>query len=278
MCGSNNYLCSKCGLVFIPRNRQRVFQYYKEDGYFKKSPNLACKKQFISKSLLATEGQERVNSALKIFSINPKGKKVLDIGCGYGEILSCFKKTGSKVMGIEASATAAGIGKKIFSIPIEPVLLEEFNPKSKFDIIWCSHVLEHIADPNSFLQKIKVLLKTNGHLYLEVPNILKPSGGFSLDMFLYEEHLQTFSVYNLYLILKKHGFRTVACSDSGFLKFWCSLSNKKELKIPKITSKEILSFLEKYKKGYSLVDLIKVYSQKGLYGLKLIFYKARDVF
>lgn len=278
ICKSNNYLCERCGLVFIPRSSQRVLKYYKEDGYFKKSPNMAYKKQFISKSLLIKESEARLSNTLKIFPVNLEKKKVLDIGCGYGEILYVLKKKYKcEVEGIEASGEAADLGSKIFSIPIHPTLLEEFVPKKKFDIVWCSHVLEHTSNPSEFLKKITSLLKDQGYLYIEVPNILEPSGGFSLDMFLYKEHLQTFSVYDLYLILERNGFAVAGYSDLYFLKFWCILSSKPGLKPPKITSAQVLGFLQKYKDEYNLLSFAKVYAQKMLYATKLACYKMYDL-
>lgn len=275
---TKNYLCQNCGLVFIPRSSTALHDYYKQDGYFKSSPNLAYKENFISKRLLIEESEGRIAGALKVFPAQLKGKTVLDVGCGYGEILYVFKNEyGCKVEGIEPSKMAASLGSEMFSLPINSVLLEEYKPRAKFNVVWSSHVLEHTTDPSAFLTKINGLLKSEGYLYLEVPNILKPTGGFSLSMFLYHEHLQTFSAYNLYLLLNRHGLSVVAYSDSGFLKFWCKKSRKGVIP-KKVTAKEILDFMHKYKEGYNILSTVRVYAQKLFYGVKLAFYKASDIF
>ncbi|OGY10159.1 MAG: hypothetical protein A3D26_00590 [Candidatus Blackburnbacteria bacterium RIFCSPHIGHO2_02_FULL_44_20] len=279
VCIAPNFLCPTCGLVFISRNEGAAEQYYKNDGYFKKSLNFAYRKKLISKSLLVKEAGERVANALSMLSADLGNKNVLDVGCGYGEILYCFEKNhGCQVQGVEASREASQHGKKLFDIPIHTTTLEEFDTREKFDIVWCSHVLEHTSDPKTFLKKVKAVLKKGGQLYLEVPNILKPSGNFDLDMFLHKEHLQTFSVYNLCLLLSKTGFKVMTYSDSTFLKFWCRPSRNQSIQIPKITSRETFAFLKKYKKEYNLASHTKVYLQKALYGAKLILYKTRDVF
>lgn len=278
-CDAGNYLCLKCGLVSIPREQAPVQQYYKDDGYFKKSPNFAYRKQLISKSFIVKEARNRIKGALSILPVELKSKSVLDIGCGYGEILYCLKnKYGCQVMGIEASGQASEYGRKLFSIPIYKFALEEFESKEKFDIIWCSHVLEHTANPSAFLKKIKSLLKSDGCLYLEAPNIFKPTGGFSLNKFLYNEHLQTFSAYNLYLLLKKNGFAVVGYSDSDFLKFWCRKSYKSIVVPQLISSDSVMSFLEGYNSEYNVLCSARVYMQKILYGARLAIYKARDIF
>ncbi|TSC88483.1 MAG: methyltransferase family protein [Microgenomates group bacterium Gr01-1014_5] len=276
---SSNYLCENCGLVFITRNKVHLQDYYKQGGYFNKSPNIAYKKQLISRSLLIHESEQRVVSALDIFSPNLKGKSVLDVGCGYGEILHILKtRFGCYVEGVEPSVETAKIGSDMFSLKIHPILLEELKTEEKYDLIWSSHVLEHTSDPNSFLKKVKSLLKKGGDFYLEVPNALKPTGGFPLDMFFYKEHLQTFSSYNLYLLLKKKGFSVIAYSDSGFLKFWCKLPSSQGLVPSKISSEEILTFLRKYKRDYNYISLAKVYAQKALYVAKIALYKTGDIF
>src|SRR3989338_2537099 len=86
ICKSNNYLCLGCGLVFIPKERSYQ-EYYKEDGYFKKSPNLSLKKELISRSLLIKQAEEWIESLLCLFKINFHNKLVLEVGCAYGEIL-----------------------------------------------------------------------------------------------------------------------------------------------------------------------------------------------
>ncbi len=280
LCQADNFLCRRCGLVFIPRKTASMRQYYKDDGYFKKSPNIAYRKSFVSKSLLIEIAKSRVKDALEILAVNCRKKRILDVGCGYGEILYSLKKDySSKVVGVEPSPESAKYGNELFSVPIRPVLIEEFKQKEKFDIIWCSHVLEHVSDPTVFLKKIKQLLAKDGYIFIEVPNILKPSGGFDLNTFLYSEHLQTFSAYNLWLLLNKHNLHVTAFSDKHFLKFWCQISNDKKKVEPKpISPEQVLAFLKKYKQRYTIIDFSKVYGQKLLYGVKLVAYKLYDFF
>lgn len=278
---TNNFICLNCGLVFIPDRSVLLQKYYKEDGYFKKSLNLACRKQFISKNLLITEGKERVLNALKILPIDLKNKRILDIGCGYGEIIYTFKQIfGNKVLGIEASSETAKLGSQMFQVSIKQVLLEEFDSTEQFDLIWCSHILEHVNDPNLFIGKIRKMLNKRGFLYLEVPNVLNPSGGFDLNTFFYSEHLQTFSAYNLRLLLKKYNINVLAYSDENFLKFWCQKSTDKRtknIKMKFISSNEILKFLIGYKNTYNIFDFIRVYYQKFKYSVKILNYKLLDL-
>jgi len=42
-------------------------------------------------------------------------------------------------------------------------------PKGVFDLVVCAHVLEHVAFPVSFINEVKMFMKPQGLLYLEVP-------------------------------------------------------------------------------------------------------------
>ena len=41
--------------------------------------------------------------------------------------------------------------------------------EKKFDIVICSHVLEHVSDLSNLVTKLKKQLKSNGIIYAEVP-------------------------------------------------------------------------------------------------------------
>lgn len=278
ICKAENFLCLNCGLVFIPSRSKKIQEYYKQNGYFKQSLNISYRKIFTSKRLLQLTAKRKVTSALKVLAVNLNGKKIMDVGCGYGEVLYYFrKKFNCKVNGLEASPETVKEGVKIFSVPIRAKLLEEFKPKEKYDLVWCSHILEHVWDPNTLINKVKELVSKDGLIYIEVPNVLKPSGGFDLDTFFYNEHLQTFSAYNLYLLLKKHNLNVTAFSDNDFLRFWGRISGKNDTKPNQITSQEILDFLIRYKKNYNLLNYALVYSKKLFYGLNLAICKVYDL-
>lgn len=277
-CNTNNYLCIMCGLVFISREDNKVKKYYKDGGYFKSSPNLALKKALISKSLLIRLGKEKIKDLLDIYKIDFNEKKVLDVGCAYGELLYVLKNNyQAKAIGIEASTETAKIGRNMFDISIKPILLEEFNSKKKFNVIFCCHTLEHVSNPIKFLAILKKFMNKESILYIEVPNILKPSGGFDLNTFLYDEHIQTFSSYNLSLLFHNLGFSVLQFSDKEFLKFFLTVNKRKQnVKTKEISSEKILNFLTNYKKHYNFFSYFKVYIDKSIYFSKLLNHKAFD--
>jgi 2-polyprenyl-3-methyl-5-hydroxy-6-metoxy-1,4-benzoquinol methylase len=137
--------------------------------------------------------------------------KILDIGCAWGGYLKRMEALGWETYGIEmneASAKYAGASLKtgeVFVGTVESVSLKE----NEFDVVHCSMVLEHIADPKFALQKIHSALKGNGQLILSVPNF----SGFEFRLFgrycyalHVPQHLNHFTPATLASVLKAHGF------------------------------------------------------------------------
>ncbi len=273
VCTTPNHICYSCGLIFIPGSAS-LQDYYKKDGYYKKSPNRGLRKEIVSKKLLESLGQERLNTIRSKLEIPFDKKNVLDVGCGYGHLLYAVKKNcGSRVRGVEPSAEIAAVGEKYFDIEITPEVLENFKAEDKYNIILCSHTLEHVDNPISFLKKLKELLAEEGLIYIEVPNVMKPTGGFKLKNFFYSEHLQTFSERNLEILLNRCGLEVVAYNSDDFLYFLVQKSESPITKTKSIRSDDILKFLDQYDQNYSILDTLRVYFNKFKYLLRVIRHK-----
>lgn len=95
---------------------------------------------------------------------------VLDVGCGEGIHSNIFVEHGKKV-------TALDYGNSFYfkkrkndnSIKLLIADINKFESDEVYDLVWCSHVLEHQLNPHSFLCKLHSLLKENGILALTVP-------------------------------------------------------------------------------------------------------------
>lgn len=273
LCAAHNYLCEKCGLVFIPSEFQVTKNYYTDDGYYKESPNIAQRSFFYCPPFLIKLAKKRVGDMLNLLNLDIRGKKVLDVGCGYGELLYVLKNFyGAEVLGIEASKLAAETGKQLYDVEIISGAFEDLQLKDKFDLIITSGVLEHVQDPISFITKIKSHLNNTGIYYVDMQNILWPSGNSPLDHFLYDEHLHNFSSYTLELLLNKCGLYVTSYTDKTWLAMG-STAHKQLPKCKKISVDEIYEFLVKYKNTYSIFNYLKFYFDKVLYLINVLYYK-----
>lgn len=107
----------------------------------------------------------RANSLLKqALMLNPES--VLDVGVGKGNHSIAFIANGAKrVVGIDPQySTLEHQCYEHIQEPYEKVELEE-----KFDLVWCSHTLEHIPNVQHFLITLQGWLKPDGWLAIGVP-------------------------------------------------------------------------------------------------------------
>lgn len=92
------------------------------------------------------------------------GINILDIGCNRGELLTKIDDKHQKY-GLEINKIAAAIANKNDKLNIWTDY-DQIPKDMKFDLIYCTDVIEHIVSPTSFLIYLKNLLNKNGHLIL----------------------------------------------------------------------------------------------------------------
>lgn len=98
------------------------------------------------------------------------GQRLLDVGCGNGKFLVMAKAMGWEVVGVDFDELAVNTARKTGLTVLHGDIFSIKDYES-FDYITCSHVIEHVHQPKPFLEHIYALLKPNGKLWLETPNI-----------------------------------------------------------------------------------------------------------
>jgi len=105
----------------------------------------------------------------------PDVKNFLNYGAGHGGVSYLFHPLGINIFNIEPG------GLDTFNLDNFYAYnnineLNEANPNILFDVIYASHVIEHLRDPIEFFLPAIDLLNQNGKIILEVPNtrILNP--------------------------------------------------------------------------------------------------------
>ena len=118
----------------------------------------------------------RVNSFYKTLVKHAKrlpklGAKVLDIGTAGGAFLDAAKKFGYDAHGMEPSADLVSRGKAR-GLQIEQGTIESHTFQAgTFDMVCLWDVIEHLPDPKTALIEIKKLLKPDGVLLINFPDI-----------------------------------------------------------------------------------------------------------
>lgn len=152
------------------------------------------------------------------FFKNPK--KVLDIGCSNGVFLDLYHN--SETWGVEPSEIAnirQRTGRRIMHEYFENVKL----PKNYFDLVIVNHTLEHLKRPNKILAKIKTLLKKDGIVFIDVPNVGSLSSkilGKKWPYLLPDEHLWQFDKKSIIKLIDDVGFEVLHWeSRSGIFEY-----------------------------------------------------------
>lgn len=107
--------------------------------------------------------------------IDPRGLRVLDLGCGGGHNGAMLKKAGAReVFGVERDPGAAAEARKRLDRVVQ-CDLARLDPadlgEEPFDAILASDVLEHLYDAESVLARAVTRLRPGGVVVLSLPNI-----------------------------------------------------------------------------------------------------------
>ncbi len=100
-------------------------------------------------------------------AIETKQESVLDVGSGLGEHSMAFISGGAKrVVGLDPSFT--GIEHECYEHVHDPYELADFGDE-QFDVVFTSHVLEHIPNIQHFLIHLQKWVKPGGYLAIAAP-------------------------------------------------------------------------------------------------------------
>ncbi len=154
------YRCSSCSLVFqnpIPDDLSTFYEAYRgEEG-----------KRFLNEVEAAVRFfRRRRANAVNVLFLRPG--RILDIGCGRGQMLQKMKSMGWECFGTEFPGQAtSGLPFTVYEGNLPDLKL----PAKSFDAVTLWHVFEHLRDPFSTIEEINRILKPGGVLVISVPNI-----------------------------------------------------------------------------------------------------------
>lgn len=192
--------------------------------------------------------REQITNRLK--RVVACGFKILDVGCGEGDILFYLKKHSLikdyYSCGIDASEISVGIAldrNALINDPQIELKVMDANkidyPSNTFDVVICLEVIEHIKEPDKVIREIARVLKAHGIAFFSTPNnenriirsLIKPfrkyfsNNDTNIPEISSNENIETYghiSLKNIRTwkkIMKDNGFSTVKIDGTGSVLF-----------------------------------------------------------
>ena len=208
---SINY-CKNCNLYISGNTKQEVIEtvseLYKGDYWNERNSETSINSEYTD-----TDSQGKRRNWVSQFLYTKQyitGKTLLEIGVGAGQSILWFEEEGFDVSGIEPDGRNVSMINKVLKRgKVAKASVEEFSSDKVFDVIWMSHVLEHLIEPVNFLKKIRNNLKKNGIFFIEVPNCeYEPMLQSSIEK---NPHLYHFTKKALTKMVERTGYKIMSC-------------------------------------------------------------------
>jgi 2-polyprenyl-3-methyl-5-hydroxy-6-metoxy-1,4-benzoquinol methylase len=150
--------------------KKRTNKIYEREYWNERNAKEAIESNYTNQDSLTRKG--RWKSQLEFCEPFISKKNVLELGAGRGQNLYFFQKEGYKVRGIEPDNQNA----KLINAKLSPEgscttgVAEKFETSRNFDLVWMSHVLEHVTRPDKVFENVNNVLNFEGLFFVEVPN------------------------------------------------------------------------------------------------------------
>jgi len=202
--------CSVCGLVFLDPQPgpEELLGYYGRSYYGRGEQKFAGGIEALRFAFART----RVSRLQKFL---PRSGRALDIGCGQGTFLQLLRGKGWEVQGTELTEEPARRARQAGI----PVFLGEIQ-EGKFgeetlDLVTLWHVIEHLREPSTVVERIRLVLKDRGIVAISTPNIESLQARIFREKWFHLDpprHLYLFSPDTLQRLMAQAGFRLIRVS------------------------------------------------------------------
>ena len=209
----NNYdivICNNCQLVYddFDSSQKQFDDYYNKNSSYGQHYHLYYNYEH---NKLYKEVFNFINKYL-----NSKESKILEFGCGTGELLKVFHNNGySNLLGIDESNAFDKI-KREYNINFKygNIFSGKKEINDTFDLIILNHMLEHIYDIKEPIKNIKNFLNKEGYLYIEVPDTERYKEFYNGSLYyLHYEHILHFSKQSLINLANIYGFDIISIEE-----------------------------------------------------------------
>lgn len=200
------YKCRSCSVLWHEEPKQDLDEYYVSEEYRKGLENTSDINDFYK-----LHDFESYDKFSYVGTELCRGKVVADIGCGGGAFLDYLSGVAKKTIAIEPSKTYRDEMSKKGYITYAFLNDAISDYKNKVDVVISFDVIEHVADPQSFILEIYSLLKVGGKAIIGTPTeapIMRELMGkiYEENLLFSTQHLWIFNKPNLRIMADNAGF------------------------------------------------------------------------
>lgn len=140
--------------------------------------------------------------------------RFLDIGCNGGFIVEAARERGFEAYGLDIDPVSIDYARRHYPANrfVLSTLEDYAQSAPRFDLIYCSEVIEHLADPRGFIDTLFDLLTPGGLFFLTTPDIShwrRARDVTRWDGFCPPSHCVYFNPRSLTALLRRAGFVAV---------------------------------------------------------------------
>jgi len=197
-------LCQGCGLIMhmpVP-SEDEISAYYAHD--YRRDYHGECKPS-PRRIMRAWNNGQRIVDQIKAYI--PESSQVFEVGAGIGCTVKSFETSGFHASGIEPNTDFNSYTRGVLHASVENINLYDLEANHSRDVVLLIHVIEHFVSPKRALKQMRGLLKDDGLLYIECPNIGAPFATF--DRLFHFAHIYNFTHHTLIALAKSAGFDVV---------------------------------------------------------------------
>jgi SAM-dependent methyltransferase len=150
--------CAACGLAYTdPRPAPSEMAAYYPPSYG------GLEREDLPARLEAAYRHRQQREVVRwLAALRPDRGRLLDAGCGAGDLLAVLRADGWSVTGVEPSPEAAALARRRHQLDVTTGRFEETTLDGPFDVVTLAGVLEHLHDPAGALSRAVASLAPGG--------------------------------------------------------------------------------------------------------------------
>ena len=200
--------CNNCSFIFVPQYFSKNISYedYKDENVLEQ----------VKRGDNWLKTQRHLLRYKFIKKYQPKGD-LFDLGAGWGHFLYAGQKLGYRVHGIEIAEMPYKYATNELKLPVEHINFFNMQIQNQaYDLITMWDVLEHIPDADEVIKRCNLMLRNNGYVVIQVPEIDSFIAKLLKEKWnmIGTGHVNYFSKKTIRELFESHGFKVKKIKSS----------------------------------------------------------------